>query len=264
MRQLRFTTLRKLMGRFHERLEGYRRAYAVASAADGNVEFALQALLARFPGLGTPTALPYIGRDRLIRRGFAESDDSYALRLIGWRTDHRQAGGPFATMRQLAGYVSPHPTLLRIVNSHGTWYTLNPDGTRERYIPGTFNWNWDGLHSTLFARFWLLIYPDTALWQRDGTWVNSDGSTWGDDAAATWGSTATRDQVRDVRTIVNDWRSAGGLLKHVVVVFGADFDPANAAPPLPDGNWARHSKLDADSNCVRARSDDAIYWRGTP
>lgn len=239
----------------------HKRLYAVAAAWDLTVNASLEASIADQPGYGTPTALPYIGRDRLIPRGKAEPDEAYIERLIGWRPDHKQAGSPWVTMRQLIGYLYPHRFMIRLVNAEGTWYTMYPDGSTDRSVGA--NWDWDG-DPELWSRFWLVLYPPPALWVPDGTWANADNSTWGDDPRATWGSTATLDEVADIRSIIESWRSAHGLCVHAIISFiPGDFDPTDGQPPNPDGQWAHFSKLDAGDNCVPARNRLALYWRGT-
>lgn len=241
---------------------GFRVLYTIAVVADATIELALQGTLSRFPGVGTPTALSTIGRDRLIPRGASESDDAYAARLVAWRDAHRRAGSAYLEMEQVQAY-HVDPSYLQLVNSHSCWYVLDKQGNRTRTLADPTNWDWDGLMADLPSRFWLIIYPNPSLFWRDLTWANTDGSTWGDDPEATWGSTATRSQVADIRGLMEHWRSAGGLLEHILIGFAdLPLDPNDTNPPLPDGQWGYHSKLDAAGNCVRARSADFIYWRG--
>lgn len=240
---------------------GFRVLYTIAGAADATIELAVQGLLARFPGVGTPAALSTIGRDRLIPRGQSETDDAYAAREVAWREAHRRAGNPYLEMEQVQAYHSD-AAYLQLVNAHSCWYELSAAGARLRTLANPANWDWDGIF--LKARAWLILYPPPSLFERDLTWANTDGSTWGDDPNATWGSTATVQQVADIRNLLDHWRSSGAFFQHILVGFAdVPLNPADTNPPLPDGQWGRHSKLDA-GNCVRARSSDFIYWRGTP
>jgi hypothetical protein len=245
---------------------GFRVLYAIGMIADGMVEAATQALQARMPGEGTPTALPYLARDRRIRRGWAETDAAFAVRLTGYRRDWRVAGNPFALMRQVQGYLSPLPARMAVVNTHGTWYTLEADGVTWSVDRAQGNWDWDsttGGDPAMWARFWLIIYsPAGVPFDRDGTW--DDGEVWGDATDSTWGSNATPTQVADIRQIVKTWKSAHEICANIVIVFDDNddaFEPAGAAPPNPDGTWGNDSINDAGTQ-VPARSADAIYWDG--
>ncbi len=236
--------------------------YTAALVGDAVLEFTLQGLQARWPGVGTPTALPLIGRDRCIRRGFAESDDSYAGRLPAWLDDWRGAGTPFGLMRAVRDYCFPSKPRLRIVNASGTWYTLNPDDTTEVVQTwGAVNWDWDG-DASKPTRFWLILYstPEPKPWSKGSTY--GDGSKWGD--GRTWGTTATAEQVATLRAIVRDFKSAGDLCDKIIIAFDADsFAPASApgAAGMPDGTWGHWSK-NVGGVQVPARLTTARYWDG--
>lgn len=241
---------------------GFRVVYAIALLCDLLLEDAVTGILSKLPGQGTATALARIGRDRRIPRGRAESDESYIARLIQWRSSWRTAGNPFTLLRQLRGYLSPLTPRMRIVNAAGTWYTLEEDGSRS-VTRAAGNWDWDG-DAALWARFWIVIYSDplnpNAPWERDGTW--GDGETWGEEGRGTWGSTATEEEIADIRAIVKDWKSAHEVCGKIIVCFDdAEFDPADTAPPLPDGTWANCSR-NVGGIQVPARNAAAIYWHG--
>jgi hypothetical protein len=224
---------------------GYRLLYAMAIQLDALGDALAYGVKLRFPNVYSPESLPLIGRDRGISRGFEETDAGYAARLERWLYDHRRAANPYTLMRQIQGYLAGHSVKLRIVNNAGAWYTLNADGTTEYVLGG--NWNWDG-NTVQWSRFWLLIYPPADLWVRSGTW--GDGSLWGE---GTWGSTATVEQVESIRGIVAEWQAPHARCVNIILVFdAAAFDPTDAAPPLPDGTWAR----------APARDDRAIYGDG--
>ncbi|MCB9584543.1 MAG: hypothetical protein H6718_04065 [Polyangiaceae bacterium] len=239
----------------------FRAVYTLGAVADATVQLRLEGLQAEYPGVGTPTALSPIGRDRLIPRGASESDEAYSERLLAWRDAHRRAGNPYLEMQQIQSHW-PDPAYLQVVNAHSCWYELNKDGEVSRTLPIPANWDWDGVF--LKARVWLIIYPPTSLFQRDLTWANTDNSTWDDDPNATWGSTATVQQIQDIRNLLEHWRSSGAFFEHILVGFAdLPLDPNDTNPPLPDGQWGQYSKLDASGNCIQARSEDFIYWRGT-
>lgn len=212
----------------------------------------------RFPGFYSEESLPLIGRERRIRRGFAESGPAYAGRLRKWLDDHRRHGNPYTLMRQLQGYLFPFAVRLRVVSNIGTWYTLGSDGSTSHRLSSPANWNWDG-SAAEFSRYWVILYPPASLWVRDGTW--GDGETWNGRPNETWGSTATPEQVAAVKAIVNEWNPPHAKCMGVIVCFDATiFDPTAAAgPPMPDGTWASFSK-NVGGVQVPAREAKAIYW----
>lgn len=238
---------------------GFRYLYTVASVIDASVERVLQGVLAKMPGLGTPTALPYLFRDRRMTRGYAEPDDVAAQRLIPFRQFHQTQGNPFTLMRMVRAYLYPHKPLMRVVNNQATWYTLTPDD-EETTVRQAGNWDWDG-NTDLRARFWLIIYPedsDVPLWTPEGAW--GDGEPWGD--GGVWGSTITENQVQTIRAIIDEWRSGTGLLVNVILAFdNASFDPEGSGAGYPDGTWGSYSK-NVGGVQVPARLTTARYVQG--
>lgn len=254
-----------LSDRADGRNHGWRFLFTIAALIDVMIEAALQALLARFPGTGTPTALARIGRDRGIIRGRSESDAAYSIRLVRWLYDWRSAGNAYTLMRQIRGYLHPYTPLMRVVNTAGTWYTMNPDGTVERSVAVGGNWDWDG-DVAAWARFWVIIYSHTGEpWVRGGTW--GSGRIWGSGPGTglgTWGSMATIEQITSIRAIIKEWKSAGAKCQNIIISFvGTAFDPTDTAPPLPDGTWGNYSKDNGAGVWIRARSADGLYCEGT-
>ena len=223
-------------------------------------EAAKQATQARFPDRCVEDALPYHGRDRGIRRGLAEPAASYRARLLLWIEAWRGAGVGRAMLDQIAGFLVPETTRLRIWTQVGVIYTREADGSFAISRATAGLWNWDGLTS-LWARFWLIIDSAGGVpWSSDGTW--NDGELWGNDPIATWGSTATTEEVQAIRGIVDDRKPAASVCKNIIVSFDASaFDPGDTSPPLPDGTWAHWSKNVAGVQ-VPARDSRAIYWDG--
>lgn len=221
----------------------------------------LEAAKVGFPLECPADALPYLGRDRGIRRGPQEPEESYRQRLLIWIESWRKAGIGRGMLDQLAGFLTPNECVLRIWTQTGMVYTREADGTFSVVRAGSGVWDWDG-HTELWARFWVVIYSvDGVPWERDGTW--GDGELWGETVDGTWGSTATINEVEGIRAIVSDWKPAAAVCKNIIVSFDADaFDPTDTSPPLPDGTWGRWGKNVA-GRMTRARDDRAIYWRGT-
>ncbi len=249
-------------------LQGYvgsRILYTCGLIFDEIAEFVTQGMQARMPGIGTPTALPYVGRDRKIVRGFDETDDNYAARLPLWLDvdHHKTRGSPYALITQLKGYLAPHELRIRTVDNNGTWFSEDEDGTRyENLAEG--NWDWDG--GTDWSRFWVILYPQASLWTETVEMVG-DPALWGGAVGApvyTVGTTATLNQVQTIRQIVAEWHPAGTTCVNIIIAFDdASFDPTlpPGDPLLPAGDWGTHG--DGLATRGRSRLTTARYWRGT-
>lgn len=242
--------------------DGERIGFSVASLVAATAERVRLGLRARFPELAPADALPAIGRDREIVRGFAESNASYAARLVRAIDDKRTVGNPYALMAQLRGYLGVD-LMIRTVDMRGNWYTVDDDGTKSVAL-NEGNWDWEGDAATQWSQFWVILYPPASLWTA-GPDIG-DADLWDDAIGSdgfTIGSTATPDQVRSVRRIVNTWKPAGTRCRYIIVAFDpASFDPSTpAGPPLPDGTWGRAGVGDPR---VKARLSTARYWHGGP
>jgi hypothetical protein len=153
--------------------------YIEGLGCDAILEKYDEGTLARFPGYGTPTALPYVGDDRLIPRGLTETDGAYATRLKLWLDSWRIAGSARSVLLQVLGYLSADTPQLRTVSDDSAWDTLvagsNPDLLPEtaHYLSSppwaALNWNWDNERgpdphnplNRMWWRWWLILY--TAL-----------------------------------------------------------------------------------------------------
>jgi hypothetical protein len=158
-----------------------------------------EAVDARFPRAIRPDALPYIGRDRVIRRGLNEPAETYATRLKRWLTDHKTRGNAYALMRQLEAYFATDPVRLELVYNSGTRYTLDPttldaDGlgaiTRDSIV-----WGGNGIPAK-WAEQWLFIRYD----------LNPSMPV------------ITQAMAESVNTICDEWSAAHMLRTHAMVV----------------------------------------------
>jgi hypothetical protein len=240
---------------------GERYLYAFGLILDGIADWMIKGMAARFPDAGLDDALPFIGRDRRIRRGFAEPADHYRARLKAWKSDAKTCGTALALMKQIQAYCYGFDIRVRCVNDRGSWQQLDADGTYTEY-PLVGNWDWDGKYPTeAKTRFWVIIYPlDSGIWEPHGHY--GDGQRWGE-PGRTWGTTATRDQVQTIRQIVAEWSPLGARCPYIIIAFDPDsFDPtAPPGAPLPDGTWGKWYK-DSSGVAVRSRLSTARYWRG--
>lgn len=235
--------------------------YAVLVLYDALIQRAKLGIKARFPGAGaTADSLRYIGRDRLILRGPAEARDIYEARLRGAVEKHRTRGNAWRLMEQIRAYCSPHEVRIRVWTDRGKVYTLDRDGTES--VNRETDWNWDGLFGVdgVWSRFWVIIYPTTGSPRQPWDQPLWGAVNWGE---FTWGSTATLADVQAIRAIVETWKPEGTHCRNIIIAFGdADFDPEDAAPPLPDGTWGPVSENEGGEQ-VPTRNENAAYWPGT-
>jgi len=258
-------TLRRLSPPWLSRGFAEKLIYTIGVHLDALGDGVINAIAARFPNAYTPETLAVTGRERGIRRGPGETDAGYAARLDAWWDAHRKRGNPYALMRQLQAYLTPHLVPMAVVNNSGAWYSLDAAGV-PGYVAETA-WNWDN-DTTRWSRFWLILFPPPSLWRPNAGW--SFGGAWGPDTfgnpdeLVTWGSTARIDEVNQIRTLVAEWQAPHARCQNIIVAWDDDvFTPLNTAPPLPDGHWHNFAKIVA-GRYVPSREPNAIYWSVTP
>lgn len=177
--------------------------YAMGSVADTLADALRAGVKSRFPGLYSGETLPLIGRERRIRRGRNESDETYASRLLPWLDHHRLRGGPYAMLEQLHAFYAPFNFPVELRYASGRRYTLSSfDGTISR---DDVIWTPPG-DPAQWARWWLIFdWPgdigDDGLWSDPGTW--DDGGVWDCSLSAS--------EVRDIRLIPREWNAAHAL-----------------------------------------------------
>lgn len=241
--------------------------YSLGLLLDELREVARQGMRAHMPGLGTPDALPYIGNDRQIDRGYQETDGAYALRnqqaFDIWAT----AGNAWSVLRNLLGFVSPLLPIWRTVTSTGIWDSMNDatapvagTPTSRVYPVAPGNWNWDGNQTSWWRFYTILVSLNPTVWSPEGNW--GDGSLWGD-GLQSWGLTASVSQVQSVRKIIAKWKAANTFCHWMIVNFnGSNFLPTSAlGGTMPDGHWAHWSKLSGNTR-IPSRFGSARYCDG--
>jgi hypothetical protein len=224
---------------------GEKFTYAHGLALDGVLEWAIQGVKARFPSKAPEEALPLMGKDRGIIRGFQEPASSYRVRLARWMTDRRRAGNAFALLEQVRAYFYGHSLTLRTVNDRGSWQTIAQSGAYsvDRLMG---NWNWDGRFPLLArTRWWLILNNVSTVWQSSG--VFGDGlTTLGDGSVI--GFTATPDQIASLRQLVSShpggWKPGGTACPFIIVEFDQVFDPSDSPPGVANGQWKRFGRED--------------------
>jgi hypothetical protein len=245
------------------RTVGSRLMYALTMPLDALSEWCFQGVKARFPLVGTPTALGAIGRDRGLRRGPHESDEAFAARCLTWLDAWKHAGSSYALLDQLAGFFSPAPPIMRVVSSNGTsatWYTRSPDGTRSLHVETPTNFDWDGSGSEKRTRSFIIVYCGSGNpYDLGGQWGNGSRK-WGD--GGTIGTSALPLDSQGFIGVVDDWTAAHALCVWAIFAFDASsFNPIAAAGSagMPDGTWGNWSKV-VGGVAVPARLATARYW----
>lgn len=244
------------------RTAGFRYLYGIVAILDAGAQFIVEGIQARFPGVGTPTALPYIGRDRRIIRGPLESDAAYAARLVEWLNYWRAAGNAYVLARAFQALLSPSNPRIRIVTRSGVWWTLEPSGELGYLKAEPNNWDWDSAthpeNAGQWSDFWVIVYPPH--FEPDGTWGGGT-SHWG--AGKVFGQDTAIENVSAIRALIRQWKGAHTTCVRVIFAYDpASFDPSSApgAPGMPDGLWAFWSKDDGSGARVGSRREDARYW----
>lgn len=108
---------------------GFRFLYSIALQLDALLDALIAGIKLRFPGLYSFESLPYVGRERRIRRGREESDENYSTRLLRWREDHKTRGNAYALLAQLYAHYAPSNFVIQLVYKSGRRFTMAVDGT---------------------------------------------------------------------------------------------------------------------------------------
>lgn len=224
--------------------KGFSFLFGNAAAGDDMIDTMLQGIEAAWPGSGTPTALPFIGRNRGILRGEADTDASYATRLVSWLSTWRGdlplgggAGSQLGLALQLHQFLGNAPRV-RVVNRHGYWTTVNADGT-VTLNRATFDW--DSISNPEragnFSDQWVIVYPtEFAI---DGQWGSDE--TWG--GTSSFGMASTPTSVDAIVSIVRTWKRCSTNIVSLIWSYdGTLFDPTTPAS-LPDGTWGKAYKI---------------------
>jgi hypothetical protein len=222
--------------------------YSLLRPLDILVEVLLQGLAAAFPGLGTPSALPFIGQSRGLIQGEAETNTSFAARLRAWLDAWRNAGADEQLALEIQAYIGNDPTV-RVVNRAGFFVTAAPNGTIS--FTSDPAWNWDSVsnpeRASWWSDLWIIITPsEFPIYANnaDATWQ----ATWGHSNGFGLGHQCSRRAVDAITGLVRRWKGAHTYVVAVIWVL-----PTNGNGPLfvpgnlglagnPDGTWGNWSK----------------------
>jgi hypothetical protein len=224
-------------------------------------------VLERFPLVCSEEALSWIGRDRGIRRGYAESSESYRQRLVRWRQTWARAGSAWAVLEQVQSYFLPSAPVVRYVRhspslNRATWYTRDAQGTETYHTQSPSNWDWDSADpgrpaslDTRDSRFWVIVYQDPT------TSMLAELGTEADQAPAYMRGTAGLfNNAVDIYDLAMTWKMAGSWCAGIIVSWDATaFSPTGSGAGYPDGTWHDESRIVSPSVRVPNRFTDAEY-----
>lgn len=218
---------------------GYTIWWIVGATMDHLHQFALEGIFASWPGFGTPTSLPMIGRSRGMIRGMQESDASYAARLVQWKTRWQHAGSMENLVQGFHEYILGQPRCY-IVNRAGTRVTIGPDGTMTK---DTITWDWDSLSNPERAGYWseLWIVVFSSPWGPTVTQIPN--WHWGQDDFGS-GLSIARVDAEALQGLLQTGPTQHSAHSYVrCVIYSPDptlFDPTTPAT-MPDGTFGQWS-----------------------
>lgn len=242
---------------------GYRFLWSIAAYLDSLVEATLQALRAPWPDQGTPTALPMIARSRGILRGQADTDATFAAKLIKWLDKWAYAGSARQLAIEIHEYLGNAP-MIRIIQRPkigaggiSRWETCSSTGV---ITVTNAAWDWDSISNPERAGNWselfIVIYP--TQWAFSGNW--GDGRLWGARNSGI-GHRATRQERDAVHALISQWKSAHTLIRSVIWTSDPTlFDPT-APLTCPDGTWGQWGGQGNGSRTASGRNTTSCrYW----
>lgn len=249
---------------------GFSFIFVVALMCDLFIEQLFQGTLAPFPGQGTPTALPLIGRMRGMIRGLSESDASYIARLINWLDLWAVAGGA-ETLALLVQVVLGGNLVVRVVDRAGNFVTANANGTTT-YVKDT-SWDWDSeiaTHAPSRAGFWgdtwIIVYNTDGRWPTyssltDPAWL----AAWGTYQGFGTGLQIPRNAVDIVYQVVAPFKGAHTWLAAIITCEDPSLFVPGSLMGIPDGASGNWGHYDGSNNYVRARLQTHLglkvrYW----
>jgi len=147
-----------------QRTVGARVVQGLADPIDALVLSTLAAVRARFPSSTMTDALARIGAERKIPRGLAESDETFAARVLPWLDAHRGRGGPYALLRQLDAYFQAWLNVpIDCVSYKGNRHVIDAAALVADSAITHDGITWGGDSSGKWARFWVFLYLPSAV-----------------------------------------------------------------------------------------------------
>lgn len=250
---------------------GWRTLWSVALSADAFTAWSIQGLRARLPGVGTPTALSVISRDRAIVRGRVESEADHVARLANWLELHESRARMVGMTREVQNYLGRTNGgqwhTVACVSRRGTWGIRRASGEYEYHDPGTLavTWDWDSVshpeRAALWSDMWIIVWPPGYEPHVAQQWPGPDSS---------YGHDAPQTQVATLRELVTTWRAGRTRVRALIwapLVVPAGYpnagspclDPTAPAPFMADGTWGECHKY-VDGASVPSRPKFLRFW----
>ena len=218
---------------------GGKYVFSIAIMLDANMQRLYEGIRAHMPGVGTATALGYIGQDRLLPRGPYESDAQYAGRLSVTFASYRQAGKPSGVLAAIAPLFEPGYRGTRwVVNAVSQWYWIDASGAETwAMFPSLAVWNFDGA-SWAWWHTWIVLGvhappagSGTMAWTitprtvGDGTKVGDAGKTLG--GLDSLGS----ERVAWLQAVIAQWKAKHASVQWIIVAPDASlYQPGGVLP----------------------------------
>lgn len=253
----------------------YRRLYSIlwATSAQGDVlrQQALEGQLAAYPGVGTPTALPYIGASRLLLQGPSESNATFATRCIQWLKAAASIGSPAGLCLAVQAYLVGEGSLgggvypvVAFIDRAGNLTVANADQTTTR---SKISWNWDGVDGWVNGDGYHPPFTMTS-WGSDGWLIVQDpythytgftDSNWllaWNAGTATVDSLCSQRVVQGIQSIVTIYKGAHIYVRQICWVPDVAAFLSSSAPDGTYGNYS-HCTAGAQRN---TRTASYSWW----
>jgi hypothetical protein len=242
--------------------------WTIALQGDMLREWAWEGQLAAYPGVGTPSALPYIGMSRGLVQGPNESNALFAKRLIAWLTTVQGMGSPVGLVLQVQAYLIGQGSLgagaypvVSYVDRAGNMTTANTDQSTTRSI---VSWDWDEIDGwtdnvghkpantvdSYWSDGWLLIQDPYTHYTglTDPNWLAAWNS--GDQGVD---SMCPQAVATALASIVNTWKGAHVYVRCIVWCPS----PTAFTPNGTYGNWSAN----VGGNQTGTRNGAYAYWQ---
>jgi hypothetical protein len=237
---------------------GFRFLYGLVAPLDAGAEVLFQGIASWFPGVGTTTALPMIGRSRGIIQGQGESAADYATRLIAWLDTWPNAGWEQRSAMAVHQFLAGHPRVV-VVNRSGLWTEVVDGVITQRQVA----WDWDSVSHPVrsdpdlpwWSDLWMIVYPTPWAIRPSGL-----EDLTGDDGFGI-GHLATHEEGDAVKGLLAQWKSAHSRWRAVIWTSDPDRFNPDDPPSMPDGTWGAWGMYDGGSYVPSGRDlTTCRYW----
>jgi hypothetical protein len=234
---------------------GYRFKGVLELISSSAVETMLEGSLA-FAGLGTPTALPYLGDERDVVRGRLDTDAQYQVKLSQWIQRAKDKGSAYRIAKDIWEYLGN--ARVRVITRWGFWIDIATNGTLTTY---NASWNWDSVsnpeRSGYWSDMWIIIGPATYALRTSvfGGTLHYAGDTLG------LGHQIPLSEADIMRKIASR-HAAHSCVRAIIWTSDATrFNPASPGT-MPDGTWGMWHVLDGGNNAISSGRDltTCRYW----